>query len=166
MKDPGKRAVRCGADHRGDRFGEQPKFAGLPPRRPIRRSCLAIAEVYDRKAAIRGHVQGMDFMKGYLASFAAVAFLAIGSAFAQAPAPAASAAKPAAAAAATPANQLIDINSATADQLDALKGIGKARAEAIIKGRPYKGKDELVQKGIIPQGVYDDIKDKIIARQK
>lgn len=72
--------------------------------------------------------------------------------------------RPAPAAPAAPA-QLIDINTATADQLDALKGIGKARAEAIIKGRPYRGKDELVQKGIIPQGVYDDIKDLIIARQ-
>lgn len=61
---------------------------------------------------------------------------------------------------------LIDINAATADQLDALKGIGKARAEAIVKGRPYKGKDELVQKKIIPQSVYDDIKDKIVAHQK
>ena len=44
---------------------------------------------------------------------------------------------------------------------------GAARgAAAIVKGRPYKGKDELVQKGIVPQGVYDDIKDKIIAKQK
>jgi DNA uptake protein ComE-like DNA-binding protein len=61
---------------------------------------------------------------------------------------------------------LLDINSASKDQLDALPGIGSARADAIIKGRPYKGKDELVQKKIIPQGVYDGIKDKIIARQK
>lgn len=100
-------------------------------------------------------------MKLTFAGLAALAFLAAAPALAQAPA-----AKPATPAAATPAAQLIDINSATADQLDALKGIGKARAEAIIKGRPYKGKDELVQKGIIPQSVYDDIKDKIIARQK
>ena len=61
---------------------------------------------------------------------------------------------------------LLDINSASKAELEALKGVGAARAEAIIKGRPYKGKDELVQKKIVPQGVYDDIKERIIARQK
>lgn len=61
---------------------------------------------------------------------------------------------------------LVDVNSATKDQLDALKGIGPARADAIIKGRPYKGKDDLVQKGVVPKSVYDAIKDKIVARQK
>lgn len=100
------------------------------------------------------------------AILATAAILAITSAYAQAPTAPTAPKAPVAAPTATPAAQLIDINSATADQLDNLKGIGKARAEAIIKGRPYKGKDDLVQKGIVPQNVYDDIKDKIIARQK
>ena len=61
---------------------------------------------------------------------------------------------------------LIDINSASKAELSNLKGIGEARSDAIIKGRPYKGKDDLVNKKIIPQNVYDGIKDQIIAHQK
>ena len=61
---------------------------------------------------------------------------------------------------------LLDINSASKTDLQALKGIGDKRADDIIKGRPYKGKDDLVQKKILPQSVYNGIKDKIIAKQK
>ena len=59
----------------------------------------------------------------------------------------------------------IDINRAKADELMTLKGIGEARAAAIIKGRPYARKDELVQKKIIPESVYNEIKDQIVAKQ-
>jgi DNA uptake protein ComE-like DNA-binding protein len=59
----------------------------------------------------------------------------------------------------------MDINTASEKELASLKGIGEVRAKAIVKGRPYKGKNDLVDKKIIPQGVYDDIKDQIIAKQ-
>ena len=77
-------------------------------------------------------------------------------------APKTEAAKPAEAPKAEP----MDINSASEKELATLKGIGEARAKAIVKGRPYKGKDDLVQKKIIPENVYNDIKDQIIAKQK
>lgn len=64
------------------------------------------------------------------------------------------------------ATALIDINTASKDQLDKLPQIGSARADAIIKGRPYRAKNELVDKKIIPQNAYDAIKDKVVARQK
>ncbi len=61
---------------------------------------------------------------------------------------------------------LVDINSASEAELLTLSGIGPARAKAIIAGRPYRGKDELVNKNIVPSNVYEGIKDKIIAKQK
>jgi DNA uptake protein ComE-like DNA-binding protein len=59
----------------------------------------------------------------------------------------------------------IDINSASADELQGLPGIGDAYSKKIVENRPYKRKDELVQKNIIPKATYDKIKDQIIAKQ-
>jgi len=90
----------------------------------------------------------------------AVSLLSAPVAFAQA------AAKGKAAATKPATKEPIDINSASADELQTLKGIGEAYSKKIIEGRPYKGKDELVQKNIIPKATYDKIKGQIIAKQK
>jgi DNA uptake protein ComE-like DNA-binding protein len=99
-------------------------------------------------------------------------------AFAQAPAaqpvqpkahvtaPSSPAPAPAARPVAAPAAALLDVNSATEAQLATLKGIGPVRAKAIVAGRPYKGKDDIVAKAGVPQTVYDAIKSQIIAKQK
>lgn len=82
-----------------------------------------------------------------------------------APAIAATAATPAPMAASAPQAALVDLNRASLAELIALKGIGEVRAAAIVKGRPYARKDELVRRGIVPQSVYDEIREQIIARQ-
>jgi DNA uptake protein ComE-like DNA-binding protein len=82
---------------------------------------------------------------------------------AQAPAPKKSTPE---AKAATPSVDLIDINSATEEQLRTIPGIGEAYAKKIVAGRPYRAKNDLVQKKILPAGVYDKVKDRLIAKQK
>lgn len=63
-----------------------------------------------------------------------------------------------------PAVSLIDLNSASRDDLMILDGIGEVRADAIIRARPFKAKTELVDRRIIPEALYDRLADKVTVR--
>ncbi|MDB5489740.1 MAG: hypothetical protein JWQ58_3455 [Reyranella sp.] len=65
---------------------------------------------------------------------------------------------------AAPASNLIDINSASRDDLMSLDGIGEVRADAIIRARPFKTKADLVERRLIPEALYEKIADKVMAR--
>jgi len=63
-----------------------------------------------------------------------------------------------------PASSLIDLNSASRDDLMSLDGIGEVRADAIIRARPFKAKTELVERRLIPEALYDKLADKVTVR--
>ena len=84
------------------------------------------------------------------------------------PAGATMAAKPATTAAAKPAmkpaHEVLDLNTATRDQLVALPGIGETYADAIIKARPFASKTELVSKKVLPESAYKKVRSMVIAK--
>jgi competence protein ComEA len=72
---------------------------------------------------------------------------------------------PRAAQAEAPRGDLLDINVATAQELGALPGMGPVYARRVLEGRPYTAKNQLVTRGILPAGAYEQIKDRIVAHR-
>ena len=82
----------------------------------------------------------------------------------QAMAPATHPKSPPAAHATAPAAELVDLNSATEAQIAALPGVGEAYAKKIVAGRPYKAKDDLVHRKIVPESVYKKFSREVVAK--
>jgi DNA uptake protein ComE-like DNA-binding protein len=100
-----------------------------------------------------------------LAALATAAILPPSQVFAGQASAAPKKAKAAPKAPAAAAADLVDLNSATSEQLQALPGVGTAYADKIVKGRPYKGKNELLTKKVVPAATYNKIKSLVIAKQ-
>ena len=58
----------------------------------------------------------------------------------------------------------VDLNTASKEELMSLKGIGTAKAEAIIAARPFTSTDEIKKVKGIGEGIYNNIKDEIIVK--
>jgi competence protein ComEA len=106
----------------------------------------------------------LRILRSIFLSLAAFAWLTAGTA-ASGPAQSTAPKKSATKSAGQTASDLLDLNTATKDQLDALPGIGGAYSQKIIDGRPYKAKTDLVRRHIIPQATYDKIANLVIAKQ-
>ncbi|MBI3207529.1 MAG: helix-hairpin-helix domain-containing protein [Candidatus Solibacter usitatus] len=104
----------------------------------------------------------MRFISTLIAALLSVALLTPAQ---TAPKKAKEAVKAAATKAAAKADELIDINTASIEKLRSIPGIGEVYSKKIVGGRPYRAKNELVSKNILPEGVYDKVKDQIIAKQ-
>jgi competence protein ComEA len=102
-------------------------------------------------------IRTRTFVAAALVAFTLPAFAAAAPQKPKATAAAATAAKPA-------HMQPVDLNSATRDQLVALPAIGEAYADKIIAGRPYKSKNELVSKKILPEATYKQVASHVIAK--
>ena len=101
-----------------------------------------------------------------IASVLGIAIMAATLSFGQAPKPAKEPATPKEPAATTSTkHELVDLNSATKEELAALPGIGDAYADKIIAGRPYKSKSDLKSKKIVPSATYSKISSHVVAKQ-
>ena len=63
------------------------------------------------------------------------------------------------------AKQMLDVNSATKEELAGLPGVGDVTADKIIAGRPYKMKSDLVKNKIVTASQYAKIRGLVVAKQ-